>query len=755
MNSHTSVSSFDGDIPFASEKSVEEVYVSEDKAPSRQSRKKFYAIVAVVVVAVVIAVAVAVSTGGSGGDKNDSNQSQATLDDKQTQSGELPTESPASNACESGDAATLETLPNVGFMLSGYNILKGNPLATSTNRKAGSDPGFAQPVFASSFSQCATTGDRRFAIPDGTQLLSCSGTCSLSFSSSIIETTAQYSDRLAVRASLSGSGSKFGFDGAFSASADYQRVSRETQQNSLTVVQSESSCCAYEGNILSFTPPPFHPNFLSGLQKLPETFDDEAYSAFVDTFGTHYVQGVTMGALLGDQSFVSEASRTFFRQENIDIAAAASASGFGYSVSAEVQTEIEREMATTFRSNSQERAVYSLGVAPPKDGDTVAWAQQVSQSPAPIGLELDRLDNLDLPVSDAVKKNLQRSIDGYCSSLVTRGEEPTCDPVDYITSDWINPELSGVASRPVLCPPGTFIKGMTYFDQDLIGFANVNITCSDDTVISFRDEFSGNTSSVFCANGFDAMQAYTGTNAEGPNDGLPIITKMGFSCNKESTVVPIVGQTGRLIRVEDRPELSDFQNQFDRPLNFNTNDPLCGTFSVHSNSHEDRRFKFSTCPIREPGTEYSIIEYSQELDQTQYDATWTLSCGADEVMTGLKSHHSNSREDRQWTATCSHYRNTKVQNCGPFSNFVNSYDAVVDFHCPVNQVLTGIASRHRNSFEDRQWRFQCCELHVDDQLNNEVFCPGETVAIGMQFLELNDPDGGIVRTRFLCGSPSL
>lgn len=321
--------------------------------------------------------------------------------------------------------AGLKTMPNVGFLLSGYDIMFGNPLPTSAFGVLTSDPGFRLPVFASDFSEGLTTQDLRYIVPSGLSVRSCTGTCSLSFTSSVIESEFEYSKRLGVKAKVSG-GSKF-FGAKFSASADYQRVSSGTSSSEETVTQSEASCCAYSGELPAFDLPDYHPTFLNGLMSLTEEYDEAVYRTFINAFGTHYVQKGFMGAVYGEQSIISSEARQSFESQSLDIRAAASASAFGITASASLQVESDKELARKFRQQNVRRSVFSHGAPPPADGKPTTWAQQTIASPAPISIDLQRLDSLPLPVSDAVMSNLSGVLDAYCTLLVEESVIGTCE----------------------------------------------------------------------------------------------------------------------------------------------------------------------------------------------------------------------------------------------------------------------------------------------------------------------------------------
>lgn len=53
--------------------------------------------------------------------------------------------------------------------------------------------------------------------------------------------------------------------------------------------------------------------------------------------------------------------------------------------------------------------------------------------------------------------------------------------------------------------------------------------------------------------------------------------------------------------------------------------------------------------------------------------------------------------------------NCEIPNDG---NWVNGFDAPVDFICPPNKVIVGEHSYHNNETEDRRFRFRCCSLSL-------------------------------------------
>merc|ERR1712079_117980 len=59
-----------------------------------------------------------------------------------------------------------QKLPNIDYLLIGYNIYYGNPKQT----EASTDPGFKVPIFDSIYSG-RKSGDRKYELPDGVSVL--------------------------------------------------------------------------------------------------------------------------------------------------------------------------------------------------------------------------------------------------------------------------------------------------------------------------------------------------------------------------------------------------------------------------------------------------------------------------------------------------------------------------------------------------------------------------------------------------------
>jgi len=105
----------------------------------------------------------------------------------------------------------------------------------------------------------------------------------------------------------------------------------------------------------------------------------------------------------------------------------------------------------------------------------------------------------------------------------------------------------------------------------------------------------------------------------------------------------------------------------------------------------------------------ALVGCVQAANPTPYDKQWTFECGEGKTFSYIRSTHSNKKEDRIWHFSC---KSTGTSGSCCFSDEVNEWDKPVDFTCPINQVLSGISSRHDNKKEDRLWKFQCCDNNV-------------------------------------------
>jgi len=132
---------------------------------------------------------------------------------------------------------------------------------------------------------------------------------------------------------------------------------------------------------------------------------------------------------------------------------------------------------------------------------------------------------------------------------------------------------------------------------------------------------------------------------------------------------------------------------------------ITGMFSAHHNRHEDRRWRFiyGSAPgvhcFRQRWTSY----------KNSYDGNLDFKCGSNQALSGIWSKHDNGREDRIWRFQCCILKPYLLHE-ERLTSYINSWDGGLNFHCGANQVLVGLKSHHSNRREDRLWQARCASL---------------------------------------------
>jgi hypothetical protein len=365
----------------------------------------------------------------------------------------------------------------------------GNPKPVGSSN----DPGYQNQIFAARYSSGNVADGNRFRLPDGISYQEAEN-CNLAFSATTFETVHAYSESLATRATVSGKAARWGVSARFSASAEYDTAKNELSKATSTMVQSEVECTVYQTSIQKFNPPPFSANFLIGLQTLTENYDADVYNDFLNAFGTHYVISTSMGAIFGEQSFVSDSSIRELESRGFTLETSAKVSGYGASVEASGEVAKSTEQLTEFRKVATGRNTYTRGSRPPINNSTREWANSIFEEPQPIKIQLSRLDTifgLDQVVSSpSILTNIGRAIDDFC---VTNGGAQ-CDlssQMDVSFTDFSVPKAQpgavldtqghflGVLEPVVMCNEGAYVMDVQIFEVLFVGIVNIGLICSD------------------------------------------------------------------------------------------------------------------------------------------------------------------------------------------------------------------------------------------------------------------------------------
>ena len=163
---------------------------------------------------------------------------------------------------------------------------------------------------------------------------------------------------------------------------------------------------------------------------------------------------------------------------------------------------------------------------------------------------------------------------------------------------------------------------------------------------------------------------------------------------------------------------------------------LSGVWSAHANSHEDRRFQWKY--VLPADVSLKIATGKKSSGWTGYDTEWTFECDSNEAIIGIESEHSNSREDRRWKFTCGKLPALLfgLSDCG-WSGYANNYDGDLKFLCPNHGVVTGLipscalkccfseCSRNSTEMAKYVFDFQCSsEIKYSDSIYFQVFGAG-------------------------------
>ena len=273
--------------------------------------------------------------------------------------------------------------PNIGYLGSSYDIIRGNPLNT-----AGSDPGFVgRGVFQYTYNQGLTTADGRYSIPDYTTVND-ADSCSFSFSSRINKDTASYMDSLKIHVDASFKG----WAASFSASADYKEVHESTQNYQTVFITSQAQCEAYGASI---DDAPFSVGFVNYVRYLPDVLNSSTkyyYFNFIQIFGTHIVTALKMGGRFGVRSEFSATNYSNLFSFGVNVKASAGYSG-QVDVSASLATDVQKKAAKAFNDERRSYKIFQIGGKPPVDekGTAFQWAKTVKNYPLPLSYSLSEL----------------------------------------------------------------------------------------------------------------------------------------------------------------------------------------------------------------------------------------------------------------------------------------------------------------------------------------------------------------------------
>ncbi|XP_025102813.1 uncharacterized protein LOC112569286 isoform X1 [Pomacea canaliculata] len=319
-------------------------------------------------------------------------------------------------------------LPGVDFALYGYNSLKGCPLAP------GRDPGFTLPIFSADYSAGHVITDNSYSVPRGV-ILAPDVSCVTSFTSEVIQTPYDLTKFTSRTVQLDGGD----WGPPFAANPVFQKILAELREKVLIV--SSVTCSSYLVSLLHLEPPPFHSMFLKWVLRLNNTSDEHLYLEFLDTYGTHFVSQVRLGASLTLVHKMETSNYNRYGQGHVT----ASANYLSASLLGESETLSSNQKKQADELQSQvETSTVGVGVPPTNSASSLAWLTQVGNNPVAINYVLTPIDllfsetivgdwgplNHDSVDLDKIKTKLITIKKKYCQTLKKKGqlfecEEPT------------------------------------------------------------------------------------------------------------------------------------------------------------------------------------------------------------------------------------------------------------------------------------------------------------------------------------------
>jgi len=125
-----------------------------------------------------------------------------------------------------------------------------------------------------------------------------------------------------------------------------------------------------------------------------------------------------------------------------------------------------------------------------------------------------------------------------------------------------------------------------------------------------------------------------------------------------------------------------------------------------------------------------------------WDGQLHYTCPNNGYIAGFRSYHDNYREDRRWSVVCCKTIRG-LEDC-KWTNFINDWDAHMDYNVPSTRVINGLYSYHSNPHEDRRWKAYECKLKNCEITNIKITGKPQAYYKGLKVIG--------VKTGLNCGS---
>jgi len=179
--------------------------------------------------------------------------------------------------------------PNLEKITHGYNIFKGSPYART-------DSGFSnESLFTLDWASPRRASDGKYYSRDTS--VSAVSRCTASTQTQVTKDEHDLQTAFSNGITAEASGSYGGFEASFRASTDYAEQSREMRNGEQATATATAKCVKSRYAISSINPPCMSANLVHWINHMKAHTDGNTMNNFFNTFGTHAIKGVDVGAM--------------------------------------------------------------------------------------------------------------------------------------------------------------------------------------------------------------------------------------------------------------------------------------------------------------------------------------------------------------------------------------------------------------------------------------------------------------------------
>ncbi|XP_011438693.3 hemagglutinin/amebocyte aggregation factor [Magallana gigas] len=153
---------------------------------------------------------------------------------------------------------------------------------------------------------------------------------------------------------------------------------------------------------------------------------------------------------------------------------------------------------------------------------------------------------------------------------------------------------------------------------------------------------------------------------------------------------------------------SNWANEFDGHFQFvcPVGSYLTNVESFFNSYYNDRKFSFQCNARLDSPVEVSSCFWTDYVNAM--DSPIVFQCGSG-VIHGIESYHQDTYEDRRFKFKCCNLPLTCETNCH-YTGWVNDLQGPFTYIAPDNYFIRGVVSFHDNKAEDRKFDFEVCAL---------------------------------------------